>query len=447
MNKKIIGILVIMLLISTAVLPVMGTVEKQLIKEHVKLNQNHDMSVPYIADTSLLQTELSSDRNENIYDDDIFCEGFDWSFSWDESSDNEANAVSVYNDGYIPGTFLLKTTWHQIDLYAMKTPLKKPWGFRWNPNNHWRLGCWSTAIGQIINYYHQLQSSGEVHYECPEIFDRYGNKVLIDNNLSEHVYNWSNMPNRLTIFSTSREIDSVSTFLYDVATVIQKNFGTYYYVLEEGSEMVSTLLQHFDKLNSDSEWAVNPPIIDIQNEIDNFHPCMLYMENKDGTSGHAVVIDGYKWEGNNFIVHLNFGWGGASNNWYDYDQPIDKFDSNLRGIMFIRGDFGIAAYTNGPYLGKVNKDIQFYGSALGGKPSYSWHWDFGDSTTSNLQNPTHQYLSRGRYTATLTVTDYYGDASDDTAWVGIIKCRFKLGCEELGTKGRWLEQLYHIMEL
>lgn len=320
--------------------------------------------------------------------------------------------------------YLLTTTWGQTGLYTMKTPLKHPWRFRWNPLNHWRLGCWPTAIGQIINYYHQLQSFGEVHYQCSEIVNKYGSKVVIDNNLSDHVYKWSNMPNKFTIFSTLREINSVSTFLYDVSTVIQKDFGTYYYVLEEGSEMVSTLVKHFDKLNSSSEWVVNPPVIDIQNEIDSFRPCMLYMENKNGTSGHAVVIDGYKLEGDNFVVHLNFGWQGSSDGWYDYNQPIDKYDSDLRGVMFIRGDFDIIAYANGPYFGKVNKDIQFYGSASGGNPPYSWYWDFGDGSTSDLQNPIHQYPSRGRYTATLTATDYDGDTTDDKAYVIIAK--FKL---------------------
>lgn len=33
----------------------------------------------------------------------------------------------------------------------------------------------------------------------------------------------------------------------------------------------------------------------------------------------------------------------------------------------------------------------------------SWHWDFGDSDTSNLQNPVHTYATAGTFTVTLTV--------------------------------------------
>lgn len=38
----------------------------------------------------------------------------------------------------------------------------------------------------------------------------------------------------------------------------------------------------------------------------------------------------------------------------------------------------------------------------------SWTWDFGDGTTSNVQNPTHNYLQTGNYTVQLTVTNCAG---------------------------------------
>lgn len=40
----------------------------------------------------------------------------------------------------------------------------------------------------------------------------------------------------------------------------------------------------------------------------------------------------------------------------------------------------------------------------GGENILSWHWDFGDGATSNLQHPKHFYTATGNYTITLTVT-------------------------------------------
>jgi len=41
----------------------------------------------------------------------------------------------------------------------------------------------------------------------------------------------------------------------------------------------------------------------------------------------------------------------------------------------------------------------------------SWLWNFGDGTTSNLQNPSRVFASAGTFTVTLTVTNPYGSSS------------------------------------
>lgn len=43
--------------------------------------------------------------------------------------------------------------------------------------------------------------------------------------------------------------------------------------------------------------------------------------------------------------------------------------------------------------------------------SAAWHWDFGDGTTSNEQNPLHTFTAIGNYTVTLTVSNSEGTDS------------------------------------
>jgi len=303
MNKKVIGILVCALMITTAI-PAMGI---------------HGSN---------------SDLIENIYDDDTFCKDFKECYSEGGNSYDEI-AVNVENNDYIPGTNIIETTWHQSGLYAMKTPLENPFGDPDNPDNHWRLGCWSTAIGQIINY-HQLQSRGHAHYTCNGAFDTNGDKVVIDNDLDDHMYNWSYMPRKLYSGDPQEIIDSVSTFLYDVSTVIQKDFGTGTYCIGH-SKMITELQDHFEFISSETKWVSFPSTTSIEEEIDDFRPCMLYIRKQDQSGYHAVVIDGYKWENDEFYVHINFGWGGSRDGWYDYSGPIYTYDdNNFRYTMFIR---------------------------------------------------------------------------------------------------------------
>jgi len=76
------------------------------------------------------------------------------------------------------------------------------------------------------------------------------------------------------------------------------------------------------------------------------------------------------------------------------------------------GDFG-------GYEDRVEESIQFYGSATGGMPPYTYSWDFDDGSTSDLQDPMHTYETEGTYIATLTVTDNDGTSVEDTAEVTV----------------------------
>jgi len=56
--------------------------------------------------------------------------------------------------------------------------------------------------------------------------------------------------------------------------------------------------------------------------------------------------------------------------------------------------------------------VQFTDESLPGDSAItSWFWDFGDSQTSALQNPSHSYTAAGTYTVALTVTTAVGQST------------------------------------
>jgi gliding motility-associated-like protein len=61
---------------------------------------------------------------------------------------------------------------------------------------------------------------------------------------------------------------------------------------------------------------------------------------------------------------------------------------------------------SGDTLSCTSKAIHFFDSSTG--PGITYSWNFGDGTTSNLQNPTHLYSSEGNYTVSLSINDIYG---------------------------------------
>jgi len=89
---------------------------------------------------------------------------------------------------------------------------------------------------------------------------------------------------------------------------------------------------------------------------------------------------------------------------------------NSYGYLYAFGRGDLEANANGPYMGIVGEPVQFTGTADGGYPPYSYHWDFGDEETSEEQNPTHEYDTIGNYTVILTVTDDNESVAVDTTW-------------------------------
>ena len=66
----------------------------------------------------------------------------------------------------------------------------------------------------------------------------------------------------------------------------------------------------------------------------------------------------------------------------------------------------VADFTGNPLSGNATLSVSFTDTSLNSPTS--WFWDFGDSTTSILQNPVKSYSSAGIYTVSLTATNVYG---------------------------------------
>jgi len=60
-----------------------------------------------------------------------------------------------------------------------------------------------------------------------------------------------------------------------------------------------------------------------------------------------------------------------------------------------------------------NVSVYFNDASIkGGGEIANWHWDFGDGSSSNEKNPSHQYSGYGDYTVMLQVEDENGKSDD-----------------------------------
>jgi tripartite motif-containing protein 71 len=66
----------------------------------------------------------------------------------------------------------------------------------------------------------------------------------------------------------------------------------------------------------------------------------------------------------------------------------------------------VAAFSISSASGKVPLTVKFTDKSIGSSTSHLWN--FGDKSTSTLQNPVHKYTKTGKYTVSLTVKNSAG---------------------------------------
>jgi hypothetical protein len=141
---------------------------------------------------------------------------------------------------------------------------------------------------------------------------------------------------------------------------------------------------------------------------------------------HLIVIVG--WKDDDTIG--NGGYWICKNEWGDnfgYDGFYNiEYKSLFTDVYIAWAEYNPEDYNwppvpkaNGPYYGLTNEIVYFAGDGEGENPPFTWHWDFGDGSTSTEQNPTHAYTSSGEFPVALTVTDDNGDYLIDGTFVWI----------------------------
>jgi PKD repeat protein len=98
------------------------------------------------------------------------------------------------------------------------------------------------------------------------------------------------------------------------------------------------------------------------------------------------------------------------------DSCTPSATASNSSINIIVYPVNVTASVNLP-CGVAPLNVIFTGDAVGGKPPFTWAWDFGDGGTDTQQNPSHSYLAAGSYTAHVTATDSLGISGTTTVAV------------------------------
>jgi len=217
----------------------------------------------------------------------------------------------VIANSYTPHEILLNTNWNQ--------------GFPYNnyfpevDGEKTLAGCVQVAVGQVMKYHNFPERGVGAKTSDIEIKDGSSNLVRTDSMTAvfDRYYNWDIMDSN---YSNALEYqnDEVAYLMRDLGVVNEASMG----IAETGANIyniLDVLPEYFNYSNTinlirnDTEPNFAQKIRD---EIDLRRPVLFSIP------GHLTVVDGYHNDSAGNFFHINMGWGGSANDFYNIDENI-----------------------------------------------------------------------------------------------------------------------------
>ncbi|PKK89868.1 MAG: hypothetical protein CVV64_11995 [Candidatus Wallbacteria bacterium HGW-Wallbacteria-1] len=219
--------------------------------------------------------------------------------------------VSVSDERVAP---LITTRWGQStyngdNLYNYYTP------------SNWLSGCVATAMGQVM-FFHQHPTTGVGTASFSITVDGASeNRNLRGGDGSGGAYLWGSMPAVPDGSITVAQRQAIGNLLHDAGISVNMAYTS-------GDSSTDTLKSAlvlkstFGYTNAvrgyNSTNDLGAALTEMVNpNLDAGLPVIFGIATLDNSAGHAVVCDGYGYNNSNLYHHLNMGWTGSQDAWYD----------------------------------------------------------------------------------------------------------------------------------
>lgn len=214
-------------------------------------------------------------------------------------------------------TPLCTSTWNQGAPYNNLCP-------KYDGTTRSATGCVATAMAQVM-YYHKWPTSATA--SIPGYTT--GSYSLSVSSLSATTFSWSSMKDRYTNTERGPSATAVAKLMQYCGASVQMDYGP-----ESGSYtyMVAMALKTYFDYNSTTQFVSRSYYTYakwtdlIYHELAHARPVVYGGQSSGG--GHEFVCDGYKYENDTDFFHINWGWGGKSNNYF----VLSALDPDQQGI-------------------------------------------------------------------------------------------------------------------
>lgn len=222
---------------------------------------------------------------------------------------------------------LVQSTWDQstaggVNTYNIYTP------------NNYVCGCVATAMAQLMRFHqHPTTGVGTTSFSI-SICGSATTRALRGGNGVGGAYSWSDMVLSPGASTTTAQRQAIGALTADAGVAVNMDYCS-------GASGTDTLYaanafkNTFGYSNAirgrDSSWG-NIPAANrnamVNPNLDAGYPVLFGIT---GAGGHAIVGDGYGYDSSTMYHHLNMGWSGSNNLWYNL-PTIDTTYYNFNSV-------------------------------------------------------------------------------------------------------------------
>lgn len=235
------------------------------------------------------------------------------------------------------------------------------------PSEKAATGCSATAMAQVMKFHEYPEHGiGEYTYKTESL------GLTLHADFENTYYDWENMLDTYTqnIFKpnyNTKQAEAIATLMYQCGVAIDMDYNTSssatdYAMLEAfatrfGYNSSTLRLLQRDYCTSE-EWKET-----IRAELAAGYPVIYNGQSMEG--GHSFVCDGYDANG---LFHINWGWGGLSNGYFDLDilEPnVQGIGGSMSGFSFMQSVItGIRPAEEGMEQMPLQPDLKLAGFAV-----------------------------------------------------------------------------------
>lgn len=199
--------------------------------------------------------------------------------------------------------------WNQNDPYNYLCPDVTVEGIKESA----ATGCVATAVAQIMKYHEWPKQGTGSHRYISEGED----SLVLEADFSKSVYDWDNMLSGYEDEYNDEQANAVAKLMSDVGIAMDMEYGSASGTVDEAVPYALVTYFGYNKgiqlcyrdYYNYAEWNNL-----LKKEMIESGPVFMAASNMYEDARHAIVLDGYDEDGK---YHINWGWGGLSNGYYD----------------------------------------------------------------------------------------------------------------------------------